>query len=233
MCRSMIDIQFADAEIRQGKNKDRKKETIIICSVQLRIHSSEILVKVICQSYKHKKWQWRWKRKFCTLSYIISHRVLHSFISKYSVHRISKTSNLWLAVTWTHVNGFWYFFGRNVTDKVSNHKTLYYATSNDLCFCTSWQNGETHIFHSNAVLVHCLNSTSHCLIAAIFLTHKSYAVVWLPKYCSECIQLGAVGGAWFRRKEVDSAAAVGLCGTHNAPVRCLLGFLFHKVMHKH
>jgi len=27
-------------------------------------------------------------------------------------------------------------FGRNTTDKVSNQKTLYYATSNNLCFCT-------------------------------------------------------------------------------------------------
>jgi len=40
-------------------------------------------------------------------------------------------------------------------------------------------------------------------------------------------------GAWFSRKEVDSAAAVGLCCMHNAPVRCHLGFLFHKVMHKY
>ena len=36
-----------------------------------------------------------------------------------------------------------------------------------------------------------------------------------------------------RRKEVDSAAAVGLCCTNNAPVHCLLGFLFRKVMQKH
>ena len=36
-----------------------------------------------------------------------------------------------------------------------------------------------------------------------------------------------------RRKEVDSAAAVGLCCTHNASVRCLLGFLFRNVMQKH
>jgi len=35
------------------------------------------------------------------------------------------------------------FFGRNVTDKVGNQKTLYYATSNNLCFCTSSQNAET------------------------------------------------------------------------------------------
>jgi len=40
-------------------------------------------------------------------------------------------------------------------------------------------------------------------------------------------------GAWYRRKEVESAAAVGLCCTHKASVRCLLGFLFRKVMLKH
>ena len=38
-------------------------------------------------------------------------------------------------------------FGRNVTDKVSNQKTHYYATSNKLCFCTTWQNGETQKSH--------------------------------------------------------------------------------------
>ena len=39
------------------------------------------------------------------------------------------------------------FFGRNVTDKVGNQKTLYYATSNNLCFCTTWQNWETRKSH--------------------------------------------------------------------------------------
>ena len=40
------------------------------------------------------------------------------------------------------------FFGRNVTDKVGNQKTLYNATtSNNLCFCTTWQNGETRKSH--------------------------------------------------------------------------------------
>ena len=33
---------------------------------------------------------------------------------------------------------------------------------------------------------------------------------------------------WFRRKEVESSAAVGLCCMHEAPVHCLLGFLFGK-----
>jgi len=39
------------------------------------------------------------------------------------------------------------FFDRNVTDKVGNQKTLYYATSSNLCFCTTWQNVETRKPH--------------------------------------------------------------------------------------
>jgi len=55
----------------------------------------------------------------------------------------------------------------------------------------------------------------------------------LIESCNQCIQLGAVGGAWLKRKEVESAAAVGLCCMHKAPVRCILGFLFRKLMLKH
>jgi len=36
-----------------------------------------------------------------------------------------------------------------------------------------------------------------------------------------------------QEKEVDSAAAVGLCCMHKAPAHCILGFLFRKVMLKH
>jgi len=38
---------------------------------------------------------------------------------------------------------------------------------------------------------------------------------------------------WFRRKEVESAAGGGLCCMHNAPLCCLLGFLYRKLMQKH
>ena len=123
------------------------------------------------------------------------------------------------------------FFGRNVTDKVGNQKALYYVPLQiNPCFCTTSQNAELEkcIFHSYAVLVHCLNSTS-CLISSIFLTHDSRHT----KSCNQCIQLAAVVGAWFRINEVKSAAEVGLCCTHNAPVHCLLDFLFRKVMEKH
>ena len=48
------------------------------------------------------------------------------------------------------------FFGRNVTDKVGNQKTLYYATSNNLCFCTTWQNAEIRKSHIslNWIMLH-------------------------------------------------------------------------------
>jgi len=42
-------------------------------------------------------------------------------------------------------------FGRNVTDKVGNQKTLYYATLSNLYFCTTWQNGETRKSHFHSV----------------------------------------------------------------------------------
>jgi len=68
---------------------------------------------------------------------------------------------------------FWYFFGRNVTNKVSNQETLYCATSNNnnMCFCTTWPNGETRKshFYSNAVSMHCQNSTSRFFISSVFL----------------------------------------------------------------
>jgi len=47
------------------------------------------------------------------------------------------------------------------------------------------------------------------------------------KSCNKCVQLGLLG-ALFRRKEVDSAGAVGLCYMHSSSVRCLLGFFFRK-----
>ena len=63
------------------------------------------------------------------------------------VHRVSKNVPPLACYNLTHMNGFWYFFGRNVTDKVGNQKVLYYATSNNLCFCTTCQNGETWKSH--------------------------------------------------------------------------------------
>jgi len=48
-----------------------------------------------------------------------------------------KMSHIWLAITLT-CEQILYFFSRNVTNKASNQKTLYYATLINLCFCTTW-----------------------------------------------------------------------------------------------
>jgi len=60
-------------------------------------------------------------------------------------------------------------FGRNVTDKVGNQKTLYCATSNNLCFCTTWQKrGNTKITYFTQL--HCVKHTMH--LCAVFLKEK-------------------------------------------------------------
>jgi len=55
-------------------------------------------------------------------------------------------------------------FSRNVTDEVGNQQTLYYATLNNLCFCTTWQNEETRKSHFHSVgLFYTHNAHVHCL----------------------------------------------------------------------
>ena len=69
-----------------------------------------------------------------------------------------------------------------------------------------------------------------------FSLFDSRLILTLPydslNFVTNAFSLGLLG-AWFKRKEAESAAAVGLSCMHKAPVRCLLGFLFRKVMLKH
>ena len=60
------------------------------------------------------------------------------------------------------------FFGRNVTDKSSNQKTLHYATSNNLYFCTTWQNRKTRKFFTQ---LDCVTRAMHP--CAVFLKEKN------------------------------------------------------------
>ena len=68
------------------------------------------------------------------------------------------------------------FFGRNVTDKVGNQNTLYYATSNNLCFCTTWQNAETWKSHIslNWIVLH-----TQCTCALFSWKKKLFSVMCL------------------------------------------------------
>jgi len=75
---------------------------------------------------------------------------------KYPITVSQKTPHLWLAITLMHI------IGTNVTSRVDNQKTLYYATSSNLCFCTTWQNADTRKSHfsPNWIVLH-----THCTCA--------------------------------------------------------------------
>jgi len=59
------------------------------------------------------------------------------------------------------------FFGRNVTDKVCNQNCYNNATSNNLCFCTTWQNTKITFFTQ----LDCVTCTMH--LCALFLKEKN------------------------------------------------------------
>ena len=71
--------------------------------------------------------------------------LLNTFINWFLLHCVSKKSHLWFVITLIHVNAL--FFGRTVTNNVSNQKALCRAISNNVCFCTTWQNRETQRSH--------------------------------------------------------------------------------------
>jgi len=131
------------------------------------------------------------------------------------------------------------FFGRNVTDKVSNRKTYYYATSNNMCFCTTWQSTKTRKshFHSNAVFVHCLIQPAVWFLQSFWLTTHTHDAVWLPKSCDQCVRMDEqmVGGTVQEKgsRERCRSWTVFHAQCSSAPVRCLLGFPFRNVMQKH
>jgi len=64
-------------------------------------------------------------------------------------------------------------FGSSVTDNVGNQKTLYYATSSNLCFCTTRQNGENRTFTQ----LDCVTHKMH--LCAVFLKEKLSSVMCL------------------------------------------------------
>ena len=89
---------------------------------------------------------------------------------KLSIYRVSKNVPPLACCNFDAHEWILIFFGINITDKVSNQKTLYYATWNNSCFCTTRQNGkhENHIFHSiglcytHNALVRCLPERKYC-----------------------------------------------------------------------
>jgi len=73
--------------------------------------------------------------------------VIDSYLRRPVVHRVSKNVPPLACYNFDTHEWILILFGRNVTDKVGNQKTLYYTTLNNLCFCTTWQNRETRKAH--------------------------------------------------------------------------------------
>ena len=101
------------------------------------------------------------------------------------------------------------FFGTNVTNKVSNQKALYYATSNNLCFCTTWQNWETRKLPFS--LKYCVSALPELnQLPDFFNLFDSQLILALPLYDSLNLVINAFSsgllGAWFKISEVQSTA---------------------------
>jgi len=94
-------------------------------------------------------------RRLSWPGWLVTHEVVclsedgHPFpvLARPDVHRVSKNVPPLTCYNFDTHEWILIFFGRNVTDKVGNQKTLYYATPNNLCFCSTCQNGETRKSH--------------------------------------------------------------------------------------
>jgi len=84
--------------------------------------------------------------------------------NKSILHRVSKNATPIARHNFDTHELILIFFGTNVTDEVGNQKALCYATSNNLCFCSTWQNGETRKSHFSLNGLCCThNAPVHCL----------------------------------------------------------------------
>jgi len=81
------------------------------------------------------------------------------------LHRVSKNVPPLACYNFDALEWILICFGRNVTNKVGNQKTLYYVTSNNLWFCTTCQNGETWKSHFslNSIV---LNTQCTCALSS-------------------------------------------------------------------
>jgi len=81
-----------------------------------------------------------------TCSQAVRHHTVSSLVSPtyamlflyYTVSQ--KTSHIWLAIILTCTVLITIIFGTSVTEEVGNQNMLYFPTSPNLCFCTTWEN---------------------------------------------------------------------------------------------
>jgi len=100
-------------------------------------------------------------------------------------------------------------FGRNFTDEVGNQKALYYATSNNLCFCTTWQIEETRKSHFfTQMLISAWLEFNQSLFDFFNLFDSRPILTQLYDSVNLVINAFSSGllEAWFGRMKVESAA---------------------------
>jgi len=135
---------------------------------------------------------------------------------KWYIHRVSKNVPPLACYNVDTRERILIFFGRNTTDKVSNQKTLYYATSTQLTCASAppckMENMKMAFFTG---CISGLPEFNQLLLDLFNLFDSWLTLTLLYDSLNRVINAFSSGllGAWFRRKEVESAAAVGLCCT--------------------
>jgi len=120
------------------------------------------------------------------------------------------------------------FFGRNATNKVSN-QTRFNMPPQITCASALPDKTENTKIAFFTCWISALPEFSLCFIS--WLTTHNHAAVWLPQSCIINVFSSGLLAAWRRKK--SKALQQLPCCMHKAAVRCLLGFLFRKVMLKH
>jgi len=121
-----------------------------------------------------------------------------------NIHCVSKTCRLWFTITLTHVNRFWYFCGKCITNKVSNQKrfTMPLQITCASALHSKTAKHENRIFFTQ-MLYQCIariELVPPWFLQSFWLTTHTHAAVWLPKSCNQCVQLGCWGhGLWERK----------------------------------
>ena len=148
-----------------------------------------------------------------------------------NLHRVSKNVPPLACCNFDMCEQIWIFFRRNVIDKVSDQKTLYYMlfqiTSASALHGKTGKH-ENCIFFTQKRCISALPKINQLL--DVFNLFDSLLILMLF-YDSLNLAINALIsqllGAWFRINDVESPAEVGLRYTHNASFHCAVFWVFY------
>jgi len=176
----------------------------------------------------------RRQARICRIDDTRAHTVLQT-VSKHHYTVSQKTFHLWIAITLRHGNGFWYFLAEMllIEQAIKNILLCHLRWLVLLHYLVKRRN--TKIAFSLKCCISALPEFNQ-LLDFFNLFDLRLILTMLYDSLNHVINAFSPQGFWgtyFRKRKVVSAAWVGLCCMPSALVRCLLGFLFRKVMQKH